>query len=474
MQQYNSIFFVGIKGVAMANLALICREKGIDVSGSDLSEEFITDHELSEKDIKIVYSFDATALPHDVELVVYSAAHGGDKNPQVVEALNRGIKVVHQAIFIGDLLSIYKHTIAVAGCHGKTTTSGLLAYALSTMDEKPGYMVGVSEFNEMPGGAAGKSDYFVVEADEYALNPPADKTPKFHFIHPTHALITNIDFDHPDIYENIEDTKDAFKTFIDNVKSVTIPSIVVCADDEHTMSIIKECDLDRYVTYGLSPESDVKISNIKTINTGMQFTLTSTCLDINESFTISLFGEKNVLNATGAIVLLRICNFSLTQIQTAIEGYTGAKRRFELVEHIRESYIFDDYAHHPAEISSTIQAARARFPENRLIVIFQPHTFTRTESLKNEFIEALSKADMSLVLPIFGSAREKISTDAITSKELQLLAEAKGLKNIHGFDSKKESIEYLEKGFKNGDVIFTMGAGDVYKLKSELQLILEK
>lgn len=475
VSQYTNIFIVGIKGVAMANIARILVQLGKNVSGSDVSEEFITDQEL--QDITIVSSFEADALPQETDLVIYSAAHSGLQNKQVQEALSRNITVIHQAEFIGQLLTLYRTSVAIAGCHGKTTTSSLLAYALKKLGVRPGFLVGVSEFNGIPGGDVGKNDYFVFEADEYAMNPPLDKTPKFHKFHPTHALITNIDFDHPDVFDNIGQTEQAFEVFLKQVKSqgeYTKPHIVLCSEDQQVKKVASSLVRDTYITYGFAQESDVIVSQLTTIEEGMKFTVKSTLLEINDEFTISLYGEKNVLNAVGAISLLRLLGFSLSQIQIAIESFTGAKRRFEFVYCEDDTYVFDDYAHHPQEIESTIQAARVRFPDRRIVIIFQPHTFTRTQSLQKEFVHALSNADLSIIAPIFGSAREIISDGAITSVDLEVLAHEENSNNIKGYNATEDLIRSLSHHIQKKDVIFTMGAGDIYKLAKPLREIIKK
>lgn len=474
LSQYFHIFIVGIKGVAMANIARILVQMGKKVSGSDTAEEFITDQELA--GIEIYTSFESDVLPADVDLVIYSAAHGGARNPQVRAAEKKGIGVLHQAAFIGELLKLFETSIAVAGCHGKTTTSSLLAYSLSKLGARPSYLVGVSEFNHLLGGALQKRDYFVLEADEYAMDPPIDKTPKFHAFQPTHALVMNIDFDHPDVYDSMNQTIKAFETFL---KQVKLPpekqqaNLVLCIDDKQVQEVASTLVRDTYITYGMAPEADVIVSAIERIDAGMQFAIQSKLLKIDDTFTISLYGEKSVLNATGVITMLRLLDFSLSQIQIAIDGFTGAKRRFELLHQVGTSYIFDDYAHHPQEIEATIQAARTRFPEQRIVIIFQPHTFTRTQALQASFVTSLAKADMSLIAPIFGSAREKAAEKAITSQDLENLARGQGIENIIGYESKGALLADLPHHIKKGDVIFTMGAGDIYKLAPEIVKYLE-
>lgn len=470
--QYKHIFFVGIKGVAMANLARIFQQMGTKVSGSDVNESFITDEGLFAENITIINSFEASALPQDVDLVVYSAAHGGTNNPQVMEASKKNITVKHQAEVLGDLIQQFKYSLAVAGCHGKTTTSSFLAYALEQLQAHPSYMVGVSTFNEMPGGAFAGKEYFVVEADEYGMNPPQDKTPKFHFLHPTHALITNIDFDHPDVFKDIDDTKDAFIEFMKSIIHFEDEKrIVACNDDENINDIIESLDVP-VITYGRNAGADVRVISMQAKGSMTEFTLQFESLPdytgTKYSFVISLSGDKNVLNATGAIILLIQLGFKPADIAKAVKGFTGAKRRFEMKFQKGETYLFDDYGHHPEEIMATIQAAKMRFPEKRIVVIFQPHTFSRTARLQNEFVDALSHADKALLLPVFASAREQKTDQAVDSDALEKLAQEKGLLFIHSYTSKKELLTALKEEINPGDVIFTMGAGDVYKLDEEI------
>lgn len=498
----NHMFIIGIKGVAMANLACILHQMGKQVSGSDTEEEFITDVVLHESNISVINSFEASDLPSDTELIVYSAAHGGINNPQVQEALKRGIQTKHQVEVLGELMKDFHTSVAVCGCHGKTTTSAFLSYSLKKMGAKPSYMVGVSEFGiasnssssrneKLYGGEYTGENIFVVEADEYGLNPPHDKTPKFTHLLPTHAICTNIDYDHPDVYDSLEQTKETFLTFFKKVihltnhaelqNDIAKASLFFCADDANLMAVAAQLPRECYITFGYSTDADYRITNVQTSEEGTTFDLrvnkitSETNMFHNEmyQFAVSLFGEKNISNAAGAIVCMMRLGFSPEEIAKACKDFTGAKRRFEKLTHINDTYIFDDYAHHPHEIEATINAARARFPTRRILVLFQPHTFTRTESLKHEFVSSLSLADYAFILPIFGSARETVSANAITSVELENLAREKGIQNVFGFETKESALSHLQSILQKGDVIFTMGAGDVYKMEGKIKEFLK-
>lgn len=477
LKQIKNVFIVGIKGVAMANLAVILKKMGKKVSGSDTDEEFITDQLLNENNIPIVTSFSSGHLPAEIDTVIYSASHRGTENPQVKEALRRqtdssydGVQVVSQAEIIEEIMKEFKTRIAVCGTHGKTTTASLLAYTLSRLDQHPSYLVGTPSFNDMPGGDFSESTYFVLEADEYAINPPMDKTPKLDFYRPNYILATNVDFDHPDVYMSIDDVKDTFLNFFLERK------IFACKDNENLMDVITNLPPENVKTFGFHEEADLQIKNIKATEEETKFDLISSDVDgdvsgkqIDMTFEISIFGEKNISNATGVIQLLLTLGFEANEIKKAMKGFAGAKRRFEKRVILNNTYLFDDYAHHPTEIIATIQAARQRFPNRRVIVLFQPHTFSRTQALLSEFSQALLLSDYSFVAPIFPSARENLKNYSISSFDI-----TKNAKSMKAFATKKELIQELKTFLQKEDVIFTMGAGDIYMLENDIIEIIKK
>lgn len=477
LNNLHNIFIVGIKGSAMANLARILSQMGKNVIGSDVEEVFITDEVLVKSNIKVIHSFEPKVLPSDTQLVIYSASHNGKDNAQVQEALKRGIQVKHQADVLGELIKRYKTSVAVCGCHGKTTTSALLSYALKNLGVNPGYMVGTSGFNNSYGGEMGTDEYFVIEADEYGLNPPSNKTPKLNYLKPTHAICTNIDFDHPDVYETIDEVKKTFRLFFNKtISGISNARLLFCGDDKNLLEVAAGLSRNNYFTFGFSHSVDLQIIKVfndedKTIfqlkNNGVR-SLTEIRHNDVLQITVTLFGDKNISNAAGVILFLLTQGFDPTEINTALQGFTGAKRRFELVAKVNDSYLFDDYAHHPEEIEATIKAARKRFPNRRILVLFQPHTYSRTESLKDEFVQALSFADGIFIAPIFPSAREKVQKSSITSKDLEQIAKEKKITHLTGFNSKQELVEAFKGQVKQGDIIFTMGAGDIYKMKDRI------
>lgn len=474
LDRYHHIFIVGIKGAAMANIAVLLKKMGKHVSGSDVSEQFITDQILKGDDISVFSGFQTKDIPLLTDLVIYSGANEGYNNPQVKQAVAQNIPVLSQAAFLGELMKEFEVKIAVAGCHGKTTTSSFLAYALFKLHQKPSYLVGVPSFGELPGASFEEKKYFVIEADEYAVNPPQDKTPKFHFLSPQWIICTNIDFDHPDIYKDLEDTKAAFLKFFDDKK------LILCRDDEAIASLLPHLSKQTMLTYGFHPESDLQIVNDTYTDQKSMFEIQiKTSKQIGNfdqpsyRFDIKLPGKKNVSNATGMISQLLLLGFHPHDIQRAIQGFDGAKRRFELVYRDDSFMVYDDYAHHPHEIEATIEATRNRFPNKRILVVFQPHTFSRTHALLNQFASALSKADAAFILPIFASAREKSADFPVTSIDIQKAAQHLLTGSVNAYEGKTQLLQALEAVLQPNDVLFTVGAGDVYRLKDDIIKIIK-
>jgi UDP-N-acetylmuramate--alanine ligase len=461
-------FIVGIKGVAMASIAVILKKMGIVVTGSDTADTQPTDSMLKENGINYVIGFSKDDIPCGTRNVIYAASHGGINNPQVEEAKLRGCNIFHQAEFLGELLKNFNISIAVSGCHGKTTTSSLLSYTLDKLGIAASWLIGVPSFNEYWGGRYAGQDYFVIEADEYGIAPPVDKTPKLLSLFPSYSLCLNIDYDHPDVYADLAETKETFMEFFKQTKE----KVIICSEDANLVDVVKSFPKDKYLSYGFGLENDLSVFDIKYGQVESSFSINYKGVKYENLVTV-IFGEKNILNTAGVILLLFELGFCFENIKQAIRYFTGAKRRFELIANEGDIFVFDDYGHHPHEIEATVQAARSRFKDKRLIIVFQPHTYTRTAQMKKEFAEVLSKADLVLLAPIFGSAREKFQGN-VSSFDIQKEAEYLGYKNVQAFDSLVQIESYLKNSMKAHDVIFTMGAGDIYKLGSVIINIIKQ
>jgi UDP-N-acetylmuramate--alanine ligase len=438
MERYQNIFIVGIKGVAMANIASMLSQMGKKVIGYDTCESQITDEICKNYGLFVHTHF--SDLPQETDLVIYGSAHGGSLNPYVVQAHKRAVACMHQAQVIAAFIAMAPHSVAVCGCHGKTGTTALVAYTLHRLGARVSWLVGAPSFRGeaevFPGGMwRADTDVFVFEADEYAIDAPRDRSVKLRFYTPTHILCTNIDFDHPDIYSDLEHTKREFLDFFSRVASQH-PSerrLVLCANDPPTTSLLPHLSDASYLLYADS-----------------------------KSFTGSLPGEKNRTNASGVVAMARILGFGEGESQKAMCGFCGVKRRMEHVLTRNGVQYYDDYGHHPAEIEATIQAFREKYPSRRLVVLFQPHTFSRTHALKDAFVSALSKADEVYIDNIFPSAREKSGVVEISSYELERQARTYGFTHIHASKNRQSLINEVRNSVKPGDVVVTLGAGDIY------------
>ena len=463
IETVKKVFILGIKGVGMAQIAIIMHKMGKTVVGVDVPENFITDEELKNYPITVVENFDLSSLPADTDLVIYSAAHGGTSNPLVIEAHKKNIQIMSQAEFLGSLIEKFKKSIAVCGSHGKTTTSSLLSYALTKLGVKPSYFTGSSGFNEYPAGDYNSESYFVIEADEYGVNPPTDMTPKFLHLKPSFSLCTNIDFDHPDVFKNIQEVEAAYEKFFKQSEYN-----IICEDSEYATEAVKKAGV-QYDSYGFSDDSTYRIINHEVNAQGSKFDLLMGEKVIADIHT-ALFGDHNILNAAGVFVTLLKLGFVEAQIKDAVKDFVGAKRRFEVVYNENAVTIVDDYAHHPEEIKAVIKAATERYGL-KPVVIFQPHTFSRTQALLEDFANSFMEASHAYILPIFASARENVADFTVTHLDIVKKAKERGFDAIEAVADKQQLSAKLAS-ISAPCVIMTLGAGDVYKLRSDIIRVL--
>lgn len=419
MDKYNRIYFVGIKGVAMASLAIWAKESGKVVAGSDVEEEFPTDEELRKAEIEVHEGFDIIHLvTFRPDLVIYTGAHGGWDNPQVQEATKRGIPSMSHGKALGMAME-GKRQISVAGSHGKTTTSAMIATILTEAGLDPSYAIGCGSIRGLgAAGHAGIGDWFVAEADEYVTDPGHDQTPRFMWQKPEILVVTNIDYDHPDAYPDLLAVQQAFIALQKQSKFTFI-----CADDEASSVLNKSRNV---ATFGLSE----KLNELK----------------------LQIPGGHNMLNAAAASAACEKIGIPWKVVKRGLERFGGTKRRFEKLGQLRGALIYDDYAHHPKEIEVTIAAFRIKFPKKRLIVVFQPHTYSRTKALLTDFARALGMADIALITDIYASAREIQTEEGL----------AQHLGGVYA-PTRNDVSGWLAKELKADDVIVFMGAGDIYQ-----------
>jgi UDP-N-acetylmuramate--alanine ligase len=469
MSKIKNIHFVGIKGVGVAPLAIIAIEAGFNVSGCDLGEEFITDEPLKKAGIKPFIGFSEDHLKA-CDLLITTGAHGGFDNIEVAKAKQLGIPVWTQGQAVGKFIDgeIFKHSfegISVAGSHGKTTTSAMIATILKVNKLDPSFLIGTGEIPSLgSSGHFGKGKYFVAEADEYATEPRHDKTPKFLWQNPQIGVITNVELDHPDLYVSMEQLRKAFLDFANKIN----PSgaLVACIDDLETMKVLGHYR-GKVITYGFSKNADFNIQSISISPNKAFFWANMKDTSLGE-FVLNVSGEHNVLNALAAIAVCLELGLSIENIKKGLLEFKGTKRRAESVgQTTLGALIYDDYAHHPTEIRSTLAAFKKMFPNKKLVCIFQPHTYSRTKILFDQFITSFSLADQLILVDVFPSQREIID-NTVSSK---ILADniAKIHKSVLYMANFTDVVKYLDQKNLNKDyIIITMGAGDVYKIGKEI------
>lgn len=427
--------FVGIKGTGMSALALVLRQKGFEVQGSDIDKYIFTQRELELANVPI-YPFQEENIKDDMVIIAGNAFP--DTHIEISTALKKGLQVIRYHKFLGNFLTNYT-SIAVTGSHGKTTTTGLLSHVFSGI-EPTSYLIG-------DGTGHGEADakFFSFEACEY----------RRHFLayEPDYSIITNIDFDHPDYYKSIDDVFDAFQSFASQTKK----AIVAYGDDPYLRKL--KADVPIYY-YGLEENDDFRAIDIERTTEGSKFTVTFKGSVIGE-FKVPTYGMHNVMNALSVIAISYLEDFDMTQVAEEMLTFSGVKRRFS-EKKVSDMVIVDDYAHHPAEIKVTIDAARQKYPEKEIIAIFQPHTFTRTIALLDEFAESLDHADHVYLCDIFGSAREDAGTVKIETLGDKI---SKGGEVIH-LDNMSPLLDYRDS------VAIFMGAGDVQKFETAYETLL--
>ncbi|MDP3941714.1 MAG: UDP-N-acetylmuramate--L-alanine ligase [bacterium] len=468
-----TIHFVGIKGVGMTALALLVREAGFPVTGSDTPETFITDDALKKASIVCFDSFTEDHVKK-AKLVITTGAHGGFSNPEAVAAKANGITVWTQGEAVGrfmdgTLIASSPYVgISITGTHGKTTTTAMLATVFSHLKLDPCYVIGTSSIPSLPGpGKFGKGKYFIAEADEYFAEPQSDKTAKMLYQHPKIAIITSIELDHPDIYPDLASVVDVFADFVGSIPSDGV--LIACGDDENVRSVLTRASCP-VKTYGFSPRNDFVITRVFVSGRQTFFWIKGMGTDLGE-IRINVSGEHNSLNALACVVAGLELGLDLAHIKTAISTYKGSKRRMEFIRETKSgAKLYDDYAHHPSEIIATLKAFRQMFPRDRITCIFQPHTYSRTQKLFDHFIHSFANADRVILLDIFASARET-KTDDVSTLHLKQAME-RTHKSVEYAKSIEDAKVLLSQDIlSDRDIVITMGAGDVYRIHDLLKTI---
>ena len=449
----------------MAALAIWAKESGKIVTGSDVAETFPSDPMLAAAGITVGDGFNPVHITSisPPDLVVYTGAHGGADNIEVREAISRGIPVLPHGKALGEAMDGHIQ-IGVAGSHGKTTTSSMIAAILSRAGADPSYAIGCGEIRGLGlPGHAGKGRIFVAESDEYITDPQHDKTPRFLWQKPHILVVTNVDFDHPDAYKDIDAVRDAFVKLLEKQEGERV--VILNKDDELSGPLFAAASNHRVLSFGFNPDSDYVITHVEVQHHRTVFEMVCEGETV-ATIVLNVPGKHNVSNAAAAAIACHEAGLTWDKISNEITNFSGAKRRFELIGEKNGIVFYDDYAHHPQEIRATIASAKEWYPESRITVVFQPHTYSRTKQLMNEFALAFESADNVLISEIYASAREK-DTFGITTETL--VGEiSKNHASVTYAKTAGDVVRELKSVSLSGDVILFMGAGDIYIWEKEV------
>ena len=449
LSSIKRIHFIGIGGIGMSGIAELLFNQNFKITGSDLSESSNTER-LKKLDIPISIGHDRKNISSS-EIVVYSDAIPKD-NVELIEANNRNIQCYSRGQIISQLAKLKSSTVGISGTHGKTTTTSMIGSILKDSNLDPTIIVGGVVKSINTNSVLGSGDTFVVEADEF------NRT--FLQLSPTIAVINNIDLEHIDCYKDIDDLKDAFTEFANSVPFYGMVSI--CKDSENAAAIIPFIDKP-IVTYGIESD-DVDFRAINIVHNDGKVSFDLIFKEKSYPFSMNVAGEYNIFNALAAISVCKTMGLSIEDISNSLEIFTGVKRRFDIKVQNNDLMIIDDYAHHPVEVSSVIKAINSNW-DRRLLVIFQPHLFSRTKQFYKEFAEALHNADLVFITEIFAS-REKLDT-SISSEKI-----GKYLKELHHknvFNITTESlVADVKSKYMKGDIILTVGAGNIWRFADKL------
>lgn len=446
-----NIHFIGIGGINMSALAEICINKGYNVSGSDMQESYLVDN-LRSLGAKITIGQKKENITDDINLVVYTAAISNE-NEEFLAAKEKNILMINRAAFLGQIMREYKNSIAVSGTHGKTTTTSMLSTIFNYAEKDPTILVG-GNLSTIGGNVRiGSSENFITEACEYVDS--------FLNFNPFISIVLNIEEDHLDYFSGIEEIKASFNKF-----GKLLPEdgyFIVNGDNENTKDIMYDVGAT-IIKFGQKDDNDAIISEIRYDDDGFaMFNLNYKGVNLG-TFDLSVYGLHNVYNATAAIIASIVSNIEVDVIKKAIKEYNGVGRRFEKKGYFKNTLVVDDYAHHPTEVKATLSAAKT-LKKNKLWVVFQPHTYSRTKALLKEFAEAFYSADKVIITDIY-AAREKNPGD-ISSKDLveKLYHNNVDVTYIPTFE---EIENYLRENLEDDDLIITCGAGPIYKVGESL------
>ncbi|HYN85920.1 MAG TPA: UDP-N-acetylmuramate--L-alanine ligase [Pyrinomonadaceae bacterium] len=456
-RRIQHVHFVGIGGIGMSGIAEVLANMGFRVSGSDLRRSHVTDR-LDALGVRVFEGHGADNI-RDAHVVVRSTAVRDD-NPEVEEARRRSIPVIARAEMLAELMRLKPHTVAVAGSHGKTTTTSMIASVLGTAEMDPTIVVGgiVGSFGS--NARLGNSDLMVVEADE------SDRS--FLMLTPTFAVVTNIDREHMDYYRDMSDVRKCFADFVNKVPFYG--AAVLCLDDPHVQAVIPEVTRRR-VTYGLSAQADVSAREVRyDTEFGSRFTVRRAGESVGQ-VSMRVPGLHNVYNALAAVAVGFELDVPFETIARALAEFTGVNRRFQVKGEAAGVLVVDDYGHHPTEIQATLAAAKVGSSGRRIVVLFQPHRYTRTKDQMDEFARSFNNAEVVMVTDIYAASEDPI--EGVTAEALVEAVRRYGHKDVRHVGPLDEATAALAAEAREGDMVITLGAGSVSRVGDQLVEMLK-
>ncbi len=455
-QKKYHIHFVGIGGIGMSGIAELLLNLGYRVSGSDAASSDITEN-LKRLGGVIYQGHDAHQI-QDADVVVASSAIAAD-NPELAAARQESIPVIMRAEMLAELMRL-KYSVAVAGAHGKTSTTSIISAVLAQGGFDPTVVIGGRLKSVGKNAVLGKGDFIVAEADE--------SDGSFLKYSPTIAVVTNIDREHLDYYRDMDHIKESFLNFIDRIPFYGLA--VLCLDNEPIQDILPGIK-KRFTTYGMSAQADYVARRVAFHGMKTRFQVDYRGETLGDIL-LNLPGIHNVYNATASIAVGRELGIPFSDIRQALETVQGVQRRLEIKGETGQILVMDDYGHHPTEIRSTLDALKACLPDARKVVVFQPHRFTRTRALFDEFTRAFYQSDVLMVLPIYAAGEAAI--EGVDARQLSDSIRMHGHKDVIYLENMDAAVSRLAAIARKGDVVLTLGAGDVWKTGESLLKRLEE
>ena len=445
-RKINNIFFVGIGGIGMSGIAELLMNLKFNISGSDISENENVKR-LKELGVDVRIGHNVNNVTNDIDVLVYSSAVPLE-NPEIMRAKQKGIPVIRRAEMLGELVSVKETSIAIGGTHGKTTTSSMVGAILSYAKMDPTLVVGGLVHNLDTNSKLGSGDIIVVEADEF------DRS--FLALKPTISIITNIELEHMDCYEDLDDLQNAFISFCKSVPFYG--AIIACIDSPAVQEIITKIERPM-ITYGRSRDAAYRAKNLRFHENKSTYSVfrAEECLGDIE---LNVPGEHNILNSLAAVVLGLEMGLSFNMIAKGMKSYLGVRRRFDIKGVYDDILIVDDYAHHPTEVEATLGSARSGW-DRRIVAVFQPHLFSRTKEFFKEFAHALLTADIVVITDIYPAREQPIA--GVTSKLIYDELSIKLKERCYLLPDLDGLVDTLDNITQSGDMILTMGAGDIWR-----------